>query len=306
MQHAFVLINLACLATGIYTLALLVGRHQSHGGDAERIRLRFFAADSYLMIVAALFAYLFINVSNGETLQRVFAGFVMLGMAALELTLPDLVRLESSEGALRLPPSESRWYRVGAALTCAQAPLVWSFPGPFAIVFIGLAFVPFSVTVAYSIARSFRLADGKRPPRRYLAGYLAICLLAAVEIIVINSAFRPDAYLPMSLPLAYALASVQFLRMKPTAAPERPSVPDGLSPEVTERFQLTARETEMTLNILQGLSNKEIARKLNISENTVRNHIYNLYQKLGIQKRMDLLNLLRNPQDTTRGRGAGT
>lgn len=48
---------------------------------------------------------------------------------------------------------------------------------------------------------------------------------------------------------------------------------------------LTAREIEILRLIAIGSANKEIAYKLKISEKTVRNHVSNLYQKLGIYDR---------------------
>jgi LuxR family maltose regulon positive regulatory protein len=53
----------------------------------------------------------------------------------------------------------------------------------------------------------------------------------------------------------------------------------------TVPFDLTPREYEILLEIVAGLSNKEIEEKLVISRNTVRSHIKNLYSKLGVGSR---------------------
>lgn len=57
-----------------------------------------------------------------------------------------------------------------------------------------------------------------------------------------------------------------------------------------EFYNLTSREREILRLILQGAKNKEIGQKLFISGSTVRNHIYNIYQKLGVRNRVELLN----------------
>ena len=49
----------------------------------------------------------------------------------------------------------------------------------------------------------------------------------------------------------------------------------------------------MILQIKNGLTNKEIAYNLNISVNTVNNHIANIFSKTGVRSRIDLLNLLQ-------------
>lgn len=59
---------------------------------------------------------------------------------------------------------------------------------------------------------------------------------------------------------------------------------------VIDGYELTAREKEILRLILRGASNKEIEGKLFISASTVRNHIYNIYQKLGVKNRIELIN----------------
>lgn len=59
-------------------------------------------------------------------------------------------------------------------------------------------------------------------------------------------------------------------------------------------YGLSKREQEILRLVLQGLSYKEIDEKLFISINTVKNHIYNIYQKLGVKNRLQIANLIRN------------
>jgi two-component system nitrate/nitrite response regulator NarL len=55
---------------------------------------------------------------------------------------------------------------------------------------------------------------------------------------------------------------------------------------------VTDREHEVMLFVAQGLSNKEIARRLGISEGTVKVHLYNIYQKVQVNKRSALVTLM--------------
>ena len=48
---------------------------------------------------------------------------------------------------------------------------------------------------------------------------------------------------------------------------------------------LTARELEVLELIAQGLINKEIAKRLYISEKTVKNHISNIFRKINVSDR---------------------
>ena len=57
---------------------------------------------------------------------------------------------------------------------------------------------------------------------------------------------------------------------------------------------LTKREQEIFELLIQNMSTKEIAQKLKISEKTVRNHISNTMQKLGVKGRCNaIIELLR-------------
>ncbi len=59
-----------------------------------------------------------------------------------------------------------------------------------------------------------------------------------------------------------------------------------------QQYGLTAKEIEIVPMIKDGLRNKEIAAKLNISESTVKKHVRNLYEKMDVTSRVELINKL--------------
>ena len=59
-----------------------------------------------------------------------------------------------------------------------------------------------------------------------------------------------------------------------------------------QRFQPTARQREITALVVDGLSNKEIARRLKISEGTVKVHLHNIYERYGVRNRAALAALI--------------
>ena len=52
---------------------------------------------------------------------------------------------------------------------------------------------------------------------------------------------------------------------------------------------LTPREIELVKMVAQGLRNRAIAERLAISEGTVKIHLHNVYEKLGIDGRLELM-----------------
>ncbi len=60
-------------------------------------------------------------------------------------------------------------------------------------------------------------------------------------------------------------------------------------PSYRNRFGLSWREQQLVGLIRLGLSNKEIATRLNLSEQTVKNHIHRMLQKAGASDRFDIV-----------------
>ena len=60
-----------------------------------------------------------------------------------------------------------------------------------------------------------------------------------------------------------------------------------------EKHTLTMREGEIILLISEGFRHKEIADKLSLSHTTVKKHMQNIFQKLGVQSSIDALNKLQ-------------
>jgi DNA-binding NarL/FixJ family response regulator len=51
---------------------------------------------------------------------------------------------------------------------------------------------------------------------------------------------------------------------------------------------LSPREREIVALVSQGFKNTDIAAKLQISEQTVKNHLHNIFDKLGVTDRLEL------------------
>ena len=74
-------------------------------------------------------------------------------------------------------------------------------------------------------------------------------------------------------------------------------VPPHLIEGLSKKHALTDREVEILELVLAGLQNADIASRLNISANTVKYHVRNVFTKLGVESRVQLFRQLIQPGD---------
>lgn len=55
-----------------------------------------------------------------------------------------------------------------------------------------------------------------------------------------------------------------------------------------ERFGLTSRELQIVREVVEGSTNREIAQRFHLSEDTVKHHLSNVFDKLGVYNRLEM------------------
>jgi DNA-binding CsgD family transcriptional regulator len=98
--------------------------------------------------------------------------------------------------------------------------------------------------------------------------------------------------------LAFLLAVVAIIqwyrvRIKRIAARIRT---EAAMEHYLSKYDISQREKEIVILLIKGKSNKEIEDLLFIAMGTVKNHIYSIYQKIGVKNRVQLINLFKNLQ----------
>jgi two-component system NarL family response regulator len=115
-------------------------------------------------------------------------------------------------------------------------------------------------------------------------GYILKDVEPARVIDAIHRVHEGEAFIPSDL------MTKVFREFKRAAAYGRKSVPQpiypSLLPEKTVNIDyLTSREQEVLQSIVDGHTNREIAKELFISEKTVKNHVTNILKKLDLSDR---------------------
>jgi len=92
-------------------------------------------------------------------------------------------------------------------------------------------------------------------------------------------------FVPKSLPAKSFVNAVKFMAMGEQYAPLDFMTAGEVTISNPLAEKLTERELQVLEGLTQGLSNKEIARHLDIQEPTVKLHIKTLYRKVGVANR---------------------
>jgi two-component system response regulator DevR len=111
--------------------------------------------------------------------------------------------------------------------------------------------------------------------RRGVLGYVLQDASAAEVVNAIRAVAKGEAVCPAR----YALVLFNFYALQTAGSPNR---------RRREQWGLTRREQELIPLIDRGMTNKEIACQLNLSEQTVKNHVHRILRKVGVQDRLSV------------------
>jgi two-component system nitrate/nitrite response regulator NarL len=84
-------------------------------------------------------------------------------------------------------------------------------------------------------------------------------------------------------------AGSEVLRFALEALGQTPSISKfRRSPSKAPKTLLTKREKDIVNSVTEGLTNRDISRRLSLSEHTVRNYLFRIFNKLGTSNRLEL------------------
>lgn len=93
-----------------------------------------------------------------------------------------------------------------------------------------------------------------------------------------------DVFIPKSTAAGDILAALKLL-ITPEAEPEDGSAPTG--------SKLSKRQKQLIVMLDEGLSNRDIAEQLDISEHTVKVHLWRLFRRIGVKSRTQAIHFAR-------------
>ncbi len=297
MVHLALALSLATFCLGVVAVTFgLFAWMRVRAVIFRRLALVFVAALA-LLAVPLLRSYGIATASELGTAENVVYGVLYaFGFGLFALMIPAI-----AFDVCSLRPSELRRAAHLAAGVIAAGLGAWHgiLPGP---VPDGLAYAALIAIQVYGVVilvpRLPGIADASlRTLLRRLCvivgigGVVSIAQYVLVDIVPLRADVRG---IPVAQILYFVLNSAALLAYGLRSTAVRTVDGDPVVPEsFVQRHGISPREKEIIELIASGHSNRMIAETLFISAMTVKNHIYHIYRKTGVENKIQLLNLLK-------------
>lgn len=311
MQHLLPLYLILAILPGVAALTVLSALASRYRNRGLTYYLIAYSCFTIAILKNMVMFYLGVNISNEISpgmygLIFLSFPFSILMQAALPLAVNEVTR----------PPGK-RWIDMTIILfSLAEVvpyctPLMISYSRESRSILFGplypLTGILQIVLIVYSIGMAILRRSSISEPRvrRYVLVLMVIIALflpaiaydqfyflgiESINTVPVALILSPLFYIVLSL--ASLFFGIQALMMKPGDRAQQ--IPAGeILRELAESAGLSEREVTIIPLMVRGLGNKQIALELNISAKTVGNHIYNMYRKLDISSRYELLALLK-------------
>jgi DNA-binding NarL/FixJ family response regulator len=121
-----------------------------------------------------------------------------------------------------------------------------------------------------------------------VVGYVLKDAPAAEIVRVVRAVAAGEAVCPPKFSLSLFQSAAQYLSL-------------SIKPPHKTRFGLSRREQQLVGLIRLGLSNKEIGNQLNLSEQTIKNHVHRILRKVGANDRLEIIQRCESSDDGSLG-----
>jgi DNA-binding CsgD family transcriptional regulator len=274
-QGLTILLYMFAFATGCMTLVLSVVFHIRESYQWTKYFIIFHA--SLLLVIVLQVLKVFVDVFLGDTVASV-TGIVVQSLLAANVSFLILFVPYFTTWIIA-QPWRNPYRIIFSFLAIAYMSLsvlhiifnsIWVFQMSMMLVFVGTLF--FCIGVILKNLKTIVQHDV-----RIVSKSIIILSFVMIPLLIISLIFPQWRYITYPIYfMAFSIILLVFLFIY----------------DKVGKYHITEREFSVILLIKEGLTNKEIAGHLDISVNTVNNHVANIFSKTKVRSRIDLLNNL--------------
>jgi DNA-binding CsgD family transcriptional regulator len=294
--HLIFLLYLLAAISGILSFSYFFKAFLRGFSVVIRSYLFFLSSYSLMILSSTFFVYAGINIRPAFTGSFIEAG-IIIGACCMAYTFPAFLHRAICR------PFLTPWkvaFGLFAWSAVALAPLSFSMartkiaqlPSAVSIIFFGISLLYGLFLLVRS--QAFNLSKASIKWRIITAGFvIGSIVLACIETGWLTDVSFNRGYV-LSLPTVYLVWNIlSYFLIGKSLVESDPGLGLRVDDNFCAKYNLTDREKVIAAHITEGKFNKEIAATLHISPNTVKNHIYNLFKKVGVQSRIGFLRKLQ-------------
>lgn len=309
MKHFQIFLLIANLLAGLWVIIFILGQYRKYRQPLLLSLLRYSISFNLLVLVDLSYKYIMSNIFGNQFFSIPamvsLALFILVIVAEFGITYTLFLVTAGLKG--KKVSNRSRylfisWFAVFAILTAFGIFQYFRSGDSDRIYVIHEAWI-FSMIIIILTALALLLIFSIRKPgqgRKQGSGAFSIIFLAGYALFTLSQLdfyfFRAgiEDFDPLILLLINLLPAAWLYFFYTRHQKPVPAWPRNTSlKEFAGEYNITARELEIIELIMDGKSNKEIESELFISSNTVKNHIYSIYQKAKVNSRTQLLQKIR-------------
>jgi DNA-binding CsgD family transcriptional regulator len=289
MEGLTILLYMFAFATGCMTLVLSVVFHIRESYRWTKFFIVFHSSLLLVMVLQVLQVFITVFLGNtiGVVLNYVIRGLLAANVSFLMVFIPYFTTWVIAQ------PWRNPYKIIFLVASCAYMAL-----SVLDMIFVRISALGSSMVLVFSAMLFFcigvvikNLKTIQQHDVRTVLKSIIILSFVMIPTLVINVFVLEARYI--SYPfyfMAFSILLLVYLFIYFSRIPI--STQNELTYERLARFHITEREFSVVRLIKEGLTNKEIAERLDISVNTVNNHVANIYTKAQVRSRIDLLNVL--------------
>jgi len=289
MSHLTVAFYIAVELAGFW-IVILAFLYYHRGRNPAYLYFGLFFLSSMLMLICEItVAYWQVNGIAAASWALSVPPLVYAGGQLLHFFA--VFRLAFALLRLRMPPLANRLHLALLVVYAGVIVILLTEGSDFEPQHLALGFIQ---VVSMALLIQFRRRLIPADLRRVVLQFIGIGLFFApmIGISVYTDLVRHLPFGRMCFQVSYAVVAEVLLTyhiIKLLFAPPA-GIPADPAGDRSPTLALSEREAEIAKLVSNGYTNKEVAEILKITPHTVRNHLYHIYQKLGVRNRVELLN----------------
>ncbi|MFC1564800.1 response regulator transcription factor [candidate division KSB1 bacterium] len=311
MSHLLIILYIACLIVGMWSIFYIRQLYISY--DYSFLKSLSYYSAFFNLSVVVYIVILYLNANVDEIVvsisnhQFVFIISPIEFLTMVGVFFSFIVFLINLQGLPFSTTKKKLWfigiafstlcYLTGIYLYLENSSVRWILLTTRYIYIVGSIFI--ALSLLYLLARrKFSEFPGKE-----LAGNIIGIFYLFIFISLFSLEYSQHTYNPIFLLILSVLFNIfpiilfKYNVVKSWQKTKQDKVETITLNEIIKKYKISKREHEIILLLLEGKNNSEIEEKLFISYSTVKNHIYNIYQKMGVTSRGQLVYFFNNVED---------